>query len=78
MKRLIALLALAILSVPALADSGKPYEQLDVDRALPNLDMAAERSLVAAGGNTRSDVEISVADGESPWAKDHNFIAPAQ
>ena len=42
--------------------------------------LEAESSMVASGGNTRSDVEISAgtaATSESPWAGDHNFIAPA-
>jgi hypothetical protein len=58
-----------------------PYNQLDVDMALPSIDTRPASSLVASGGNTRSDVEISAgADvtSESPWAKDHNFIAPPQ
>ena len=40
---------------------------------------------VASAGNTRSDVEISTeanraepVAAQSPWADDHNFIAPAQ
>ena len=37
MKRLIAAVSFAVLATPVLADSGKPYEQLDVDRALPNI-----------------------------------------
>jgi hypothetical protein len=110
MKRLIAAVSFAVLSSPALAETGKPFEQLDVDRALPNvaertvsateysfggsapydqlaLDRAApelrvERTQVASSGETRSDVEISTEATDvtagSPWANDHNFIAPAQ
>jgi hypothetical protein len=105
MKRLIAALSFAVLATPAFADNGKPFEQLDLDRALPNipeavvrptqypfggsapyeqaeLDRAApnlpvERSRVAVSDSTRSDIELSTdAVEESPWAKDHNFIAP--
>jgi hypothetical protein len=86
MKRLITAVSFALLATPALADNGKPYEQLDVDRALPELRI--ERAQVAVSGNTRSDVEISTeasagdtgvsARAEGPWANDHNFIAPAQ
>ena len=54
-----------------------PYDQLVVDLALPNVDVRGDSSLVAAGGNTRSDVELSAAEG-SAWSNDHNFIAPAQ
>ena len=58
-----------------------PYNQLDVDLALPDIDVRPAASLVALGGNTRSDVEISVGTrtmNASPWASDHNFIAPPQ
>lgn len=41
MKRLIAAVSFAILATPALAQGGKPYEQLDVDRALPNISVPA-------------------------------------
>ena len=38
MKRLITAITLAMLSVPAFAiDRGAPYEQLNVDRALPRI-----------------------------------------
>jgi len=37
MKRLIAAVSFAVLATPAFADNGKPFEQLDLDRALPNI-----------------------------------------
>src|SRR3954452_24198624 len=37
MKRLIATLSFAVLATPAFADNGKPFELLDLDRALPNI-----------------------------------------
>src|SRR4030095_16429876 len=37
MKRLIATLSFAALATAAFADNGKPFEQLDLDRALPNI-----------------------------------------
>jgi hypothetical protein len=37
MKRFIATLCFAVLATPVLADNGKPFEQLDLDRALPNI-----------------------------------------
>ena len=37
MKRLIAALSFAVLATPTFADNGKPFEQLDLDRALPNI-----------------------------------------
>ena len=47
MKRLIAAVSFAVLTVPAVAaESSKPFEQLDVDRALPQIEFAAvERSV---------------------------------
>jgi hypothetical protein len=110
MKRLIAAVSFAILATPALAQNGKPFEQTDLDRALPDVAertvsateyrfdgsapyeqlavdravpaLRTERTQVASSGETRSDVEIAVESTElgtaSPWANDHNFIAPAQ
>ena len=108
MKRLIAAVSFAVLATPALAQNGKPFEQLDLDRALPHVaersvsateyrfdgsapyeqlavdravpELRAERTQVASSGETRSDVEIAAEEAitESPWANDHNFIAPAQ
>ena len=43
MKRLIATLSFAVLAAPVFADNGKPFEQLDLDRALPNIPEAAVR-----------------------------------
>ena len=37
MKRLIAAVSFTLIAAPALAETGKPYEQLDVNRALPNI-----------------------------------------
>jgi hypothetical protein len=88
MKRFIAVLTITLASASAFAENGKPFEQLDLDRALPNI---PERTvdeptrMAAAPGETRSDVEIGV-DAESvveeqatpsPFANDWNFIAPA-
>ena len=43
MKRLIAAVSFAVLATPAFADNGKPFEQLDLDRALPNIPEAVVR-----------------------------------
>ncbi len=70
MKRLITAVAFAVVAFPAMAaDSGPPYDQSLVDRALPELRMdrlpVASRSsddaplAAASAGSTRSDVEIS-------------------
>jgi hypothetical protein len=37
MKRLVAAVSFAVLAVPAFAETGKPFEQLDLDRALPEI-----------------------------------------
>jgi hypothetical protein len=87
MKRLIAAASLAVLANAAFAvEIGKPFEELvDVQRVLPNLP-DNRTQFAASGGDTRSDREIATENGvpsterslESPWAHDHNFIAPAQ
>jgi len=41
MKRFIATVSFAILATPALAQVGKPFEQIDLDRALPNISVPA-------------------------------------
>jgi hypothetical protein len=87
-------------SGPALADTVAPFEQTELDRALPAVQENAgayqripaermpfeqseldrgvigepEKVLLASLGNT----PYRSAEGpESPWANDHNFIAPA-
>jgi hypothetical protein len=65
---------------PYVADSGAPFEQLAIDRALPDLPGQSTQYAEAAAGGTRTDASIGAgaeADGDSPWANDHNFIAPA-
>ena len=76
MKRLIAAVALTSVALSAAAlEIGKPFEQLDLDRALPNIEFAPVES---AAGSTRSDASTGGAvSTESPWANDYNFIAPA-
>jgi hypothetical protein len=70
MKRFIAALSLSVASTAVLAQNGKPFEQLDIDRALPNVpervesmpDVVADEPtrLAAAPSETRSDAEIAV------------------
>jgi hypothetical protein len=89
MKRLITAVSFAVLAVPALAQNGKPFEQLDLERALPEVQIAADE---ARSVDSRSlpyeqaqvDRELPSFDtgrvhlaAESPWANDWNFIAPA-
>jgi hypothetical protein len=48
MKRLITALSLSAVAFSASAlEIGKPYEQLDVDRALPNIEFAPVQEYVA-------------------------------
>jgi hypothetical protein len=112
MKRFIAAASLAVLTSSAFAvEIGKPFEQLDLDRALPNIETRAaaevqypfggsapyeqlavdralpdivtpgERTQVAASaGETRSDATADVTESVpavSPFAHQHDFIAPA-
>jgi hypothetical protein len=44
-----------------------------IDRMLPNVPEKATQ-FAAADGGTRVDASSEAT--ESPWAKDHNFIAP--
>ncbi|HJY77189.1 MAG TPA: hypothetical protein VKE95_11185 [Burkholderiales bacterium] len=70
MKRIIAAVAFAALAVPALAvEHGKPFEQTEVDRALPQVNTPAP----ADKRSTDSRSQRS----QSPWANDWNFIAPS-
>ena len=62
MKRLIAAVSFAVLSVPALAaEVGAPYDQNQFDRTLPNIQTSAPAE-----------------QGSNVWANDASFIAPAQ
>ena len=75
MKRLIAAVGLAVVSLSVSAvEIGAPFEQLNIDRALPNLTVQAVQ--YAAAGSTRSDASSEAT--ESAFAHDHNVIAPAQ
>jgi opacity protein-like surface antigen len=80
MKRFIAAVSFAVLASSAFAaDVGKPFEQLDIDRALPNLSDNSRTQLAATAGGTQSDVDIATdRDAVSPWANDQHFIAPPQ
>jgi hypothetical protein len=59
-----------------------PNNKLDAAPVPPGTDTLPERFQVASAGSTRWDAELSasagatVAEDESPWARDHNFIAP--
>ena len=94
MKRILALVSLAALAVPAIgADRGPPFEQTQFDRgflaAVANGASSPSSGGTAARGTTYEQVDIN--RGVPPytlphehavknpvWSKDHNFIAPAQ
>lgn len=58
--------------------SRMPFEQTELDRALPEVSGGGgERVMVASIGDTVY-VSADESDSASPWASDHNFIAPAQ
>ena len=109
MKRTLSTVAFSLLALSAsAAEYGAPFSQLEIDRALSNIDfapveryvpdarapydqLAVDRTLpnltspgvqVAEGpssGTTLTDASATDAPSfESPWANDHNFIAPAQ
>ena len=65
MKRIIAVLSLSVFAAPAFA---QPYEKTQFDRGLDNVEQSA------SSGQTISNTDA----GNSVWANDHNFIAPAQ
>jgi hypothetical protein len=60
MKRLIATLCFAVLATPVLADNGKPFEQLDLDRALPNIPESAETPTVYPFGGSAPYDQLAV------------------
>jgi hypothetical protein len=61
------------------ADSRAPFEQNTLDRALPNLPSRNVQFAESAAGATRTDASASAqAPKESPFANDHQFIAPPQ
>lgn len=78
MKRLILASALSAVAFSASAlEVGKPFEQIDLDRALPNLP-ARNTQFAEVAGSTKSDASVGgVTSAQSPWANDYNFIAPA-
>ena len=59
MKRLIAAVALSSLALSASAlEAGKPFEQLDLDRALPNIAFAPVEEYVAGKNAPYEDLAI--------------------
>ena len=70
MKRLITALSLSAVAFSASAlEIGKPYEQLDVDRALPNIEFAPVQEYVAT---SRAPFEQLNIDRALPNLPSHN------
>jgi hypothetical protein len=78
MKCLIVAVSFVAVAVPALADTGAPFEQTQLDRMLPELEGQPVRYAMSADG-VISDRSIATdRDSNGVWANDHNFIAPPQ
>ncbi len=78
MKRLIAAVSFVAFAVPALADTGMPFEQNQLDRALPELDGQPLRYAMSTDGVISDRSIASDRDSNGVWANDHNFVAPPQ
>ena len=78
MKRLIATISFAALAVPALAvEHGKPFEETELDRQLPQINVPAPADKRAGDRTADSRTRAARTTEASPWANDMNFIAPA-
>lgn len=68
MKRILAAVSFAVVTVPAFANNvGMPYEKTQFDRGVSP--QTIPHDAAASGSTARTD---------SVWAKDYNFVAPAQ
>lgn len=79
MKRIIAAVAFAALAVPAAgfaADTGAPYEKDQFDRILPSVQNPAVTDSARASAGATSAPSGAWATGV--WARDHNFVSPAE
>jgi hypothetical protein len=65
MKRFIAALSLSVATTGALAQAGKPFEQVDIDRALPNSPEPAASAMVYPFGGS-APYEQLLVDRASP------------
>jgi hypothetical protein len=66
MKRILVALSFAAFAAPVFAvEVSAPYEQVQVDRALPNIQSGKTS---ASTGSTQTEA--------NPWANDYTFIAP--
>jgi hypothetical protein len=77
MKRMIAAISFAALTVPAFAFAAEispPFEKAQFDRTLPSV----ENPVVNERANAGATSAPSSAWANGPWANDPHFIAPAQ
>ena len=90
MKRLLAAVSLSAVAFSASAlEIGKPFEQLYIDRALPNIEFAPVVGHVATARAPFEQLSIDralpnvpsrnaeYAETSSTWAKNRTDIAPA-
>ena len=75
MKRLIATLSFAVLAAPAFADNGKPFEQLDLDRALPNIPEVAVRPTQYPFGGSAPYEQVEVDRMLPSLPMEHSRVA---
>jgi hypothetical protein len=79
MKRIIAAAASAALAIPAFAfaaDASAPYEQNEINRALPDVHNAVVAGQPSPSAGPTSSGSSGWATGV--WANDNSFIAPAK
>lgn len=77
MKHIIVAAAFALLAAPAFAaDTQAPYEKDQFDRTLPDIQSRAVADQARASTGSTSAPTAIWATGV--WAKDHNFVAPAE
>ena len=78
MKRLVVAVSFVAFAVPALADSGAPFEQNQLDRMLPEMEGRPVRYAMSTDGVISDRSIASDRDSNGVWANDHNFVAPPQ
>jgi hypothetical protein len=78
MKRFIAAVSLAVLANSAFAaENGKPFEQLDVDRALPNIPERAPEPIAYPYGGSAPYEQLAVDRALPSLPEDRTMFAAA-
>ena len=78
MKRFLAAVSLSLIALPGFAaETGKPFEDLDLARALPNVpERAAHVSASSGQTHSQNNASARFTWATGPWANDYHFIAP--